>query len=265
MDAPILYVIAGPNGIGKTTSAFDLIPTGIPIINSDEIAAAVRNAGIINTNTQEYSNREAIRLMNEYLQKHSSFAIETNLADLETWKFLLETQKTGYNINLVYLSTDSLDVLNSRIEQRTLAGEHYIRPDIVQERYINSLHLLHHYFTKPDAIQLFDNSKSLTLVAELKHGQILKLSPSLPNWVDHYLGDHLKQQIKQEKKQVQDMDSIEEVRKSYLINKEKSQLLSEELKKSQELRDSEKLKQDKKLIKEPKQDKSKKIPRRPKL
>jgi predicted ABC-type ATPase len=75
--------------------AFDLIPTGIPIINSDEIATTARNAGIINTNTQEYSNREAMRIMNEYLQKHSSFAIETNLADLETWKFLLETQKTA--------------------------------------------------------------------------------------------------------------------------------------------------------------------------
>ena len=220
---------------------------------------------MVNINTQEYCNREAIRLMNEYLQKHSSFAIETNLADLETWKFLLETQKTGYNINLVYLSTDSLDVLNSRIEQRTLAGEHYIRPDIVQERYINSLHLLHHYFTKPNAIQLFDNSKSLTLIAELKDGHILKLSPSLPFWVDHYLGDDLNQQIKQDKKQVQDMDSIEEVRKSYLTHKEKSQLLSEGLRNSQRLKDSEKLKQDKKLMKEPKQDKRKKSGRRPKL
>jgi predicted ABC-type ATPase len=65
MDVPILYVIAGPNGIGKTTSTFDLIPTGIPIINSDEIANAVRNAGIINTNTQEYSIREDTRLMNK--------------------------------------------------------------------------------------------------------------------------------------------------------------------------------------------------------
>lgn len=54
--SPELYVIAGPNGIGKTTSAFDLIPANIPIVNSDEIAAAVRDAGLINTNTQEYGN-----------------------------------------------------------------------------------------------------------------------------------------------------------------------------------------------------------------
>jgi predicted ABC-type ATPase len=109
-----LYVIAGPNGIGKTTSSFDLVPMGIPIINSDGIAAAVRDAGSIKTNAQEYSNHEALRLMNEYLQKRESFAIETNLADRDTWKFLIETQKYGYKINMIYLSTDNLALLNAR-------------------------------------------------------------------------------------------------------------------------------------------------------
>jgi len=234
MYVSILYVIAGPNGIGKTTSTFDLVPITTPIINSDEIAEAVRNAGLIkpHTNIQEYSNREAIRIMNGYLEKHSSFAVETNLADIDTWKFLLEIQKTGYRINLVYLSTDKLELLNSRIEQRTLAGEHYVRPDIVEERYINSLNLLNHYFTRPDSIQLFDNSESLTLIADIKQGEILKMSPSLPYWVDHYLGEHLKPQIKKDTKQILDMDSVEEVRKKYLIDKDKVKQLGEELKKS---------------------------------
>lgn len=58
---PTLYIIAGPNGIGKTTSSFDLVPANTPIINSDEIAKEIRNAGLVNVNTQEYSNREAIR------------------------------------------------------------------------------------------------------------------------------------------------------------------------------------------------------------
>jgi predicted ABC-type ATPase len=39
---PTIYVIAGPNGIGKTTSTYDLIPQHIPIINSDEIAKEVK-------------------------------------------------------------------------------------------------------------------------------------------------------------------------------------------------------------------------------
>lgn len=70
---PVLYVIAGPNGIGKTTSSYDLVPAGTPIINSDEIAKEVRNAGLASVNTQEYSNQEAIRLMEEQRKQLNSF------------------------------------------------------------------------------------------------------------------------------------------------------------------------------------------------
>jgi len=225
--SPELYVIAGPNGIGKTTSAFDLIPANIPIINSDEIAAAVRNAGLINTNTQEYGNREANRLISEYLDQKISFAIETNLSDTDTCKFLIETQKTGYNINVIYLSTDNLQLLNARIDQRVLAGEHYVRPDIVEERYINSLNLLNHYFKTPDQIQLFDNSKSLQLIAEIKQGKIVELHAPLPAWVENHLTEHFSKEQKVSEKKTLDMDSIEEVRKSYQAFRQKADELLE--------------------------------------
>jgi predicted ABC-type ATPase len=45
MNSPTLYIVAGPNGIGKTTSFFDVIPRNIPVINSDEIAAEIRRKG----------------------------------------------------------------------------------------------------------------------------------------------------------------------------------------------------------------------------
>ncbi len=38
MSLPELYFIAGANGTGKTTATFDLVPPGVPVINSDEIA-----------------------------------------------------------------------------------------------------------------------------------------------------------------------------------------------------------------------------------
>lgn len=101
---PTLYVIAGPNGIGKTTSCYDLVPANTPIINSDEIAKEVRIAGLLSVNAQEYSNQEAIRLMEEQRNQRNSFAIETNLADVDTWKFLREMQKTGYNLHIIYIS-----------------------------------------------------------------------------------------------------------------------------------------------------------------
>ena len=44
---PTIYVIAGPNGIGKTTSSYDILPGNVPIINSDEIAKEARRLGLI--------------------------------------------------------------------------------------------------------------------------------------------------------------------------------------------------------------------------
>ena len=126
---PTLYVIAGPNGIGKTTSSYDLIPLNTPIINSDEIAKEIKNTGTVPpANTQEYSNREAIRLIEEQRNLSNSFAIETNLADVETWKFLLEMQKTGYELHILYMSADNIEVLNQRIRDRVLLGEHFVTP-----------------------------------------------------------------------------------------------------------------------------------------
>jgi predicted ABC-type ATPase len=64
---PTIYVVAGPNGIGKTTSSFDILPNNIPTINSDEIAKEARAAGLISSNTQEYANQEASRLVDELI------------------------------------------------------------------------------------------------------------------------------------------------------------------------------------------------------
>jgi predicted ABC-type ATPase len=213
--SPVLYVIAGPNGIGKTTSNFDLIPKNIPLINSDEIAKEVKQTDLIKVNAQEFSNREAIKMMNEYLEKRASFAIETNLADIDTWKFLLEVQKSGFRLEIIYISTSDIDVLNSRIDERFLRGEHYVRPDIVRERYVNGLNLLNHYFDKPNKLQLVDNSVRMILIAEIEAGKIIQVNKPLPSWIETYLGKHFEAKSP-EQIRITDMDTVEEVRKKYL-------------------------------------------------
>jgi predicted ABC-type ATPase len=218
---PTIYVIAGPNGIGKTTSSFDLLPKNVPLINSDEIAKEAREAGIISLNSQEYSNQEATKLVNDHLDKHSSFIIETNLADVETWKFLISVQQLGYELNVKYISTDRLDLLNSRIAERVLLGDHYVRPDIVEQRYITGLKLLDHYFAYPDVLELFDNSKTMLLVAEYRKGQPVMELEKLPSWIVDYLGRHLSGAVASDISQRAHKD-IDEVRKTYQILKNRT-------------------------------------------
>jgi predicted ABC-type ATPase len=216
MERPILYVIAGPNGIGKTTSDFYFIPGTIPIINSDEIAAEAKRTGLITGNTQEYANGEAIRLMNEYLNKSASFGFETNLSDVDTWKFLLKIQATGYQLHIIYVSTNSLEALNARINNRVKEGGHFVRPDIVEERYLSGLQLLNHYFDKPDRLQLFDNSESMLLEVQLVKGKALSdvVLGALPKWIVNFLPNVLGIKSPVQTKE-RDLNSIEEVRRKY--------------------------------------------------
>jgi predicted ABC-type ATPase len=217
MEQPILYVLAGPNGIGKTTSAFDIIPAGVPIINSDEIAKQVRIAGLVKVNTQEYSNREAQRLVKEQLDQKATFAMETNLADEETWKFLIGVQKSGYGLHLVFLTTDNLALLHNRINERTLRGEHYVRPDVVEERWHTSLLLLKHYAAYPDVLQLIDNTASLTVIATKRNSHWQIATPLLPAWFTQYLAHHFTKQPAE--MPARNLLSIEEVKERYLKNK----------------------------------------------
>ena len=138
-------------------------------------------------------------------------------------------------------------MLNTRITERHKQGEHYVTPDIVRERYINGLNLLNHYFNKPDILELFDNSKQMTRIAEITHGQILELADSVPEWITKYLGKHLQPGLKQEKP-IKDM-TFEEVRKTY---QESKQMASEKLKKVDNKQENTNLSQKKKQCGKPK-------------
>ena len=178
-------------------------------------ARLVKNPASETRNMQEYSNHEAVRLMNSYLEVGSSFAIETNLADKDTWKFLLKTQESGYELEVIYISLNDLSILNARIEERTRRGEHFVRPDVVLERYLSGLNLLDHYFDYPSRLKLLDNTESPTILAEIEKGKIIKQKLELPLWVTQHLGKHFDLELKPKEEKVRDLDNIEAVKKFY--------------------------------------------------
>jgi len=78
---------------------------------------------------------------------------------------------------------------------------------------LSSFNLLNHYFKKADKLQLFDNSKSLQLLAEVNFGKIAYQIKSLPIWVTKYLTKYFEPQSKR-KKELKDL-SIDQIRDFY--------------------------------------------------
>lgn len=215
MTAPILYIIAGTNGVGKTTATFNLVTKKLLVINSDEITKQLRSVNhTVAINLQEIGNREAVRLTNEYLIQRITFGIETNLADVETWKFLIEVQKTGYLLHLIFICTDDLQLLNQRIKERTLRGEHFIRPDVVRERYLNGLHLLNHYLFIPDKVQFFDTSSQNRLIADLQQKELTMRADDMPHWFQQHILSKMNEPATN-KEAAQHLESTEAVRLLY--------------------------------------------------
>ena len=78
---PTLYIIAGCNGAGKTTASFTVLPDILhcrEFVNADEIAK-----GLSPFNPAEMAIKAGkimICRINELLQRHDTFAIETTLS-----------------------------------------------------------------------------------------------------------------------------------------------------------------------------------------
>jgi predicted ABC-type ATPase len=214
-NKPIIYILAGPNGIGKTTANPFFIPLGIPYINADDFAKQFRERLGHQTNVQELANAAAIEYMNDFLNQNQSFAIETNLADEDTWRFLMGVQKLGYFVQLHFFNTSDVQICIDRVENRFLHGGHYVRPDIVKMRYDLGLKLLRFYKNIPDRLFLTDNTLGMgELCMEMQRGSIVFQMETLPSWIQFVLNepDTFKKNY----------SSIDEIREKYrLMNRKK--------------------------------------------
>lgn len=91
---PELHIVAGPNGVGKTTAFATIVPQGLDYINADLIAKTIKEkAGGLST--QDIANQEAAKIFFEKAARQELFAIETNLYDVETYKSFQELQGLG--------------------------------------------------------------------------------------------------------------------------------------------------------------------------
>jgi predicted ABC-type ATPase len=187
------YVFAGVNGAGKTTlyrSGMWRLPsmrTRLKRVNSDEIIREFN--GDWRSDADQYQAMcIAIERINEYFAKGISFTQETTLAERKSLADLERARELGYHIKMFYVSVDSPELANDRIQHRTEVGGHGIDPHVVQRRYHASLKMLRKALAICDEVHLFDNTIALTHMRMYANGVLLDEENRRPgSWVEREL------------------------------------------------------------------------------
>ncbi len=183
---PVLVVIAGPNGSGKTTFYDTFIaPFRLPYVNADLIAKELAANG---GKTGNYDAAKAAeRKRRELLATKRSFCMETVFSDTVGGKrkFFRDAQKSGYGVLLIFIGLDHVETSRARVAQRVSAGGHAVPDRKIEDRFPRTLENLRKAIGFVDRAWLLDNSsfdEPFRPVAVCVAGETRQLFPPVPPW-----------------------------------------------------------------------------------
>lgn len=158
---PMLCVVAGPNGSGKTTTTVQLLndewTADSLYINPDNIAQETYG----DWNSPEAvikAAEEATRLRYECLELGRDFVFETVFSSEEKMEFLYKAKDAGFFIRFFYVCTSDPTINVARITQRFINGGHEVPISKVISRYYKSLINAEEAISFVDRAYVYDNS-----------------------------------------------------------------------------------------------------------
>lgn len=162
-QSPVLCVVAGPNGSGKTSTTEKLLvnewAADSVYINPDNIAQ--KQFGDWNSREAVLkAAEEATRMRYKCLEERKSFVFETVFSTEEKLDFLMKAKDAGFFIRFFYVCTENPEINVLRIAQRYLNGGHEVPISKVISRYYKSLALAARAVSFVDRAYIYDNSRT---------------------------------------------------------------------------------------------------------
>ncbi len=135
-DAPLLIVLAGSNGAGKTTF-FELYLQSLelPFVNADAIAQVLSALDPARVAYEAAGLAELVR--RDLLARRASFCMETVFSDPagQKLRFLREAQSAGYLIVFLDFRLADSALANARVTQRLARGGHDVPEPKIAARF----------------------------------------------------------------------------------------------------------------------------------
>jgi predicted ABC-type ATPase len=188
MKKPLLIVIAGPNGSGKTSITNKILQhhwiEECEYINPDNIA---------NETFGDWNNNKAVmdaaKLATEMREKciaeRKSLIFETVLSAKEKIDFLEKAKLQGYFIRIFFVGTDNPSINAARITKRVMDGGHDVPISKIISRYSKSIANCCICSKFCDRTYIFDNSiefKDPELLFKVVDGKVTKEYYKINKW-----------------------------------------------------------------------------------
>lgn len=130
-----IVIIAGANGVGKTTFARAFLREyDYEFLNADEIA---KGLSAENPEKKKISaGRLFFQKLNEAVAQNKSLLVESTLSGHYLEKFLKSLKGESYQITIVFLFAESPEILIERIAERVKKGGHFVPDEDVKRRFV---------------------------------------------------------------------------------------------------------------------------------
>ncbi|MGP9818416.1 AAA family ATPase [Salinarimonas sp. NSM] len=168
-----LWLIAGANGVGKTTYAFRHIRAvsgSTAFVNLDEIARGLSPLDV--EAGRVAASRVALARIAEFMAARRTFSLETTLAGRTHLRTIDAARGVGMEVAILYFAVARVETSLERIARRVRQGGHDVPEADARRRFVRSLASFEAYAARADQWSVFDANGQPTIVAEGRAGCI---------------------------------------------------------------------------------------------
>ena len=172
----IIYIIAGPPGIGKSTHSKVLIPAGTPIVDHDLASYQYKKEGF--ENYRDIASKRCNERVREFLSNKEDFALELNLGFPSHYNYLSYISGFHYDnkVELVLFFTDEVKLCLNRADIRHKSGGHEVEADVIKQMYSHTIALFKENKRLFSTIRLIDVTYESVI-------ELVEDTNPLPKWV----------------------------------------------------------------------------------